>query len=299
MKKFKKLFTVIAFAASAILFTGCNITINPGGKKSDGQQVQTNPSLPVQPLPATGDPDTQTAPDNDYSNPAPQQNDGSGSYTAPQGVKSICAVSSSEYISYTTIDNVRAQYGDTICGVCVDQMMQNEIYARNGFRFKRDKIRNYFENVLGYTNLTKTDAEAASNFTNIEQSNIATLQKYHKERCTSSNQYIENDSNSTQASSGSVSSGSGLCPFSSSRVITRSEINSLKAQYSGPLCGQTFEQMCINEIYARHGAKFVTPSIQNYFYNSGRGFSYAGISQKEAAKNFTSTEKKNIAILQR
>lgn len=65
---------------------------------------------------------------------------------------------------------------------------------------------------------------------------------------------------------GEEGNGEYLCEYSSERLITEEDIMNLKMQQVDGLPeDHGMIQMVINEIYAKHGYKFKTESIQQYF----------------------------------
>lgn len=102
----------------------------------------------------------------------------------------------------------------------------------------------------------------------------------------SPNQQVEMQENQQEQQS-PVSSGSGYISESSSRALTDADV-----------AGMSYDdmQMAINEIYARHGRRFASESIQNYFESQSW---YSGtVAPEEFSESvFSATEAQNIQFL--
>lgn len=82
-------------------------------------------------------------------------------------------------------------------------------------------------------------------------------------------------------------------PESSSRQLTRSEINSVLSSRSGSSVSGSVAQDAVNEIYARNGYCFQNPSIRSYY--EAQPWYYADPSF--TTSDFNSVEKYNISLL--
>lgn len=82
-------------------------------------------------------------------------------------------------------------------------------------------------------------------------------------------------------------------PESSSRKLTRSEINSVLSSRSGSSVSGSVAQDAVNEIYARNGYCFRNPSIRSYY--EAQPWYYADPSF--TTSDFNSIEKYNISLL--
>lgn len=82
-------------------------------------------------------------------------------------------------------------------------------------------------------------------------------------------------------------------PESSSRKLTRSEINSVLSSRSGSSVSGSVAQDAVNEIYARNGYCFQNPSIRSYY--ESQPWYYADPSF--TTSDFNSVEKYNINLL--
>lgn len=69
----------------------------------------------------------------------------------------------------------------------------------------------------------------------------------------------------TESTKPASSSGGVLFPDSSTRYLTDSEISAKFKSMSGSPLSSSYGQDAVNEIYARHGYIFTTPSIRSYY----------------------------------
>ena len=92
-----------------------------------------------------------------------------------------------------------------------------------------------------------------------------------------------------------------ICEFATSRLINNKDMKKIMSKdYPGLPGDRSIQQMVINEMYARHGYKFTTESIQEYF--DGKEW-YRDIEDYESDMNIiydemSSIEKENIDFLQ-
>ncbi len=111
---------------------------------------------------------------------------------------------------------------------------------------------------------------------------------------------FSDDITGTEETSTTNNSDEYLCSYSSERLITDSDIETLKAGDYGDLPGdRNWAQMMINEIYARHGYYFDTDEVRNYFQEKSW---YSEIDQYESDQDavcseMTQIEKDNIEKL--
>lgn len=98
-----------------------------------------------------------------------------------------------------------------------------------------------------------------------------------------------------------LDSANYLCSFSSEREMKKSDVKDIIKKNKETLPkGKSMPQMLINEIYARHGCKFETKEVQEYFDKKDW---YKDLSEYESDKGkiydeMSKTEKKNIKLLQ-
>lgn len=128
-----------------------------------------------------------------------------------------------------------------LAGMTADevQMAINEIYARHHRKFVLEDVQAYFNSKSWYSGLIEADDFDVSVMNVYESANINLMVNYldtHDFSSSSSSEYI--------------------LPQSSSSYLTWSDISGMDADTL---------QMAINEIYARHGRRFNTASIQAYF----------------------------------
>ena len=93
---------------------------------------------------------------------------------------------------------------------------------------------------------------------------------------------VEDPTKQTQAQSGSY-----ILPQSSERLLTDSDVD-----------GMSYEelQMAINEIYARHGRKFSSQSVQNYF--DGQSWYQGSVEPDDFSDSvFSQIESQNVLFL--
>lgn len=102
-----------------------------------------------------------------------------------------------------------------------------------------------------------------------------------------------NNGSNNNANGYSSSSSDFIFPDSSVRQLSRSEINSVLSSRTGASVSGSYAQDAINEIYARNGYCFQTPSIRSYYeskpwYHADPSFTTG---------DFNSVEKYNINLL--
>ncbi|MBQ6613148.1 MAG: YARHG domain-containing protein [Alistipes sp.] len=136
---------------------------------------------------------------------------------------------SSRYISESDL------YGMSLADL---RIMRNEIYARHGYIFKTQEMKQYFAQQSWYRPIS-----ANVTLSQIEQHNVSVIKAYESKL-----------SRSNTKSSNGV--GVGLYPFTSTRKLTYSDIAHLSAYEL---------RIMRNEIYARHGYIFKTQDMREYF----------------------------------
>lgn len=95
--------------------------------------------------------------------------------------------------------------------------------------------------------------------------------------------------------------GDWLCEFSASRAITDADMSAIISANPGPMPeNKPVGQMVINEMYARHGYSFQTPSIQAYFDAKEwyRAINTRNPDMNQIYSGMSAIEKQNIAFLQ-
>ncbi|MCD7736344.1 MAG: YARHG domain-containing protein [Lachnospiraceae bacterium] len=129
-----------------------------------------------------------------------------------------------------------------LAGMTADevQMAINEIYARHHRKFVLEDVQAYFNSKSWYSGTIEADAFDVSVMNIYESANINLMVNYLDTHDFSSNS----------------SSSEYIFPQSASGYLTNSDIAGMTADEL---------QMAINEIYARHGRRFNTQSIQDYF----------------------------------
>lgn len=92
-----------------------------------------------------------------------------------------------------------------------------------------------------------------------------------------------------------------LCPYSSSRLITKQDMTGLMAQYPNYLFpGQrSVAQMIVNEMYARYGYEFKDEELKNYFeqYYWYSSIWYRNPNMDSIYPQMSAIEKKNVDFL--
>jgi len=120
------------------------------------------------------------------------------------------------------------------------QMAINEIYARHHRTFYLDDVQEYFDSKSWYSGFIDPDDFDVSVMNIYESANINLMVDY-----------LANHDFSADASADEY-----ILPTSSTAYLTSSDLTGMTADEL---------QMAINEIYARHGRRFSTASIQEYF----------------------------------
>ncbi|MCD7818582.1 MAG: YARHG domain-containing protein [Lachnospiraceae bacterium] len=130
-----------------------------------------------------------------------------------------------------------------LAGMTADevQMAINEIYARHHRKFILDDVQAYFNSKSWYSGLIEADDFDVSVMNIYESANITLMVEYL---------------DTHDFSSDITNSSEYIFPQSATAYLTSSDISGMTADEL---------QMGINEIYARHGRKFNTESIQAYF----------------------------------
>ena len=145
---------------------------------------------------------------------------------------------------------------------------RNEIYARHGYRFKKSKYRNFFENKTWYTPGSFSTGELNS----IEWYNMDLIKSMEIEYGLLSG----STSSSSSSSNSSASNNSYIFSSSSKKKLTDSQLKNLSLTKLG---------IARNEILARHGYVFKTSYYKKYFKNqkwySAGGYSSSKLSSIE------------------
>lgn len=197
----------------------------------------------------------------------------------------IISDSDTRYISYSEIKNMSAQ---VIC------YAKNEIYARNGRKFQSKELQNYFNEQYWYYGTINPDAFSASYLNQYETANVDLLDQREKELVSGgyvldTNGYSYDPVYAYSAIWSYAGFDDGcVVPDSSSRYMTPGEIKML-----------TLQEICYakNEIYARHGRKFQSQELTDYF--NSKSWYYGYIEPNDfSASVFNSYETANIDMLQ-
>lgn len=162
-------------------------------------------------------------------------------------------------------------YRDTM-GLGERELMlaRNEIYARHGRKFLDADVRSYFESQSWYRGTVDSADFNESILSYIEKANIEFI-KDEERGLTDTNSY----------------DGDYVIAESSSRRLTDSDL----AGFSGRQL-----ELARNEIYARHGRKFLSTDLQEYFYS--KSWYLAQYEPEEFSESFLSDiEKYNIEII--
>lgn len=118
-------------------------------------------------------------------------------------------------------------------------LARNEIYARHGRKFSDNDVRTYFEAQSWYQGTIDPTDFSESVFSDIEKKNI---------------EYLKEAENKLTGSASPESDY--MIPASSSRRLTESDFAGLSNRQL---------ELARNEIYARHGRKFHSQDLQEYF----------------------------------
>lgn len=171
----------------------------------------------------------------------------------------------SSYACLTTSDLTGMTYDEV-------QMAINEIYARHHRLFDTDSIQEYFDSKSWYSGWIEPEDFDASVMNVYESANLALLVNYRD----------THDFDSDGATDSEY-----ILPDSSSSYLTASDIAGMTADEL---------QLAINEIYARHGRKFNTASIQDYF--NSKSWYYGTVEPEDFDVSvLNSYENANIALL--
>ncbi|MCD8336597.1 MAG: YARHG domain-containing protein [Lachnospiraceae bacterium] len=177
----------------------------------------------------------------------------------------------SEYIFETSASSYLTE--SDLSGLTADevQMAINEIYARHHRRFYLDEVQEYFDSKSWYYGFIEPDDFDTSVMNVYESANIELMVDYL------ANHDFSADSLTDEY----------ILPTSSTAYLTASDLTGMTADEL---------QMAINEIYARHGRKFSTASIQEYFNSKSW---YTGTVSPEAFDTsvLNSYENANISLL--
>lgn len=153
------------------------------------------------------------------------------------------------------------------------KIMRNEIFARYGYIFKTNDMKEYFAGQSWYR---PTAADVTGKLTAIEKKNVELIKK------------VESGQIATTPPKPLVpsSNAAGLYPEASARILNGSELS-----------GMTTKQLSImrNEIFARHGYIFKTTDMKEYF---GRQSWYRP-SASDVSSVLTVIEKQNIETIKK
>lgn len=156
------------------------------------------------------------------------------------------------------------------------RLMRNAIFARHGYKFKSADLKEYFS---GFDWYVPKYADVQDRLSAIETKNIAFIKKY------------EGSSSSDKSSTvvGSLSNVGFTDDYSDIvcyRKLTHSDLSGLsKSQL----------RILRNTIYARHGRKFKSADLRNYF---NRFSWYNGLYDEISTSSLSDIEKHNITLIQ-
>ncbi len=143
------------------------------------------------------------------------------------------------------------------------RIARNEIYARHGRRFESQDLQNYFDSKSWYNGTIAPEDFNNNVLSDIELKNIALIEDVE-------------------------SNGMYILPESSTRVYSQSELDGLtKAEL----------RLARNEIYARHGRKFDSQDLQDYF-NSQPWYNGTIAPEDFDPSVLSSIEQQNIAAIE-
>ncbi|MDO4542053.1 MAG: YARHG domain-containing protein [Bacillota bacterium] len=150
--------------------------------------------------------------------------------------------------------------------------IRNEIYARHGYMFKKEKWQNYF---AGFSWYTPDPSFSTSMFNEVENANIATIVAYEK------SMGWRGDSAPANYSNAAIS---GYLWPTNTCYITEADLEN----YS-----QDEVAAIRNEIYARHGYMFNKEKWQNYFAE----FSWYTPNPSFSTSMFNEVENANLSTI--
>lgn len=164
------------------------------------------------------------------------------------------------------------------------RLMKNAIYARHGYIFKSDDLKEYFEKYSWYS---PKYADVNQYLSPLEQKNIAYITKYGGGAAATASK--------PTAASASKSSSNKLQNITF--AYDYSDIVCYQKLTRADLAGLSKAELRIlrNTIYARHGRKFKSADLRNYF----NGFSwYNGVYDEVSPNSLSSVEKHNLSLIQ-
>jgi len=143
------------------------------------------------------------------------------------------------------------------------QMAINEIYARHGYIFRDPSLQQYFNSLSWYTGTTPANQFNSSVLSATEKQNIELLMKEE------------------------TKSPDFIIPDSSTRLLEKYELVILTPENL---------QTAINEIYGRHGYKFTTAGIAEWF--NSKSWYHGTVDASSFNENvFSSIEKQNLELM--
>lgn len=158
------------------------------------------------------------------------------------------------------------------------RLMRNAMFAKHGYKFKSKDLQEYFANFSWYTP-RYNDVNHLLNA--VEKKNIATIQKFE---------------------GGGATAGGGSKSTGSLRNVGFTDDYSDIVCYTwltdSDVAGLSSSQLRIlrNTIYARHGRKFKSADLRNYF----SGFSwYTPLYDEISPNSLSDTERHNITLIQK
>lgn len=271
---------LVSMVLAVMLLTvpGCGLIASklPRVKLEPPSSESAQSAPPASSAPATAEKPTEK-PVTPAAEPSPEPQVIHGTLPRPAG-------GSSGGVRYVPVGAQRTLTTGDLSGLSKWQLdvLRNEIYAAHGRSFDRSDLQHYFE---GKTWYHPDSGFSEARLSSLEKRNAALIADYQQRH----GQASSNSSGRRRRSSGSGSQWSTtgfVLPFSSSRVVTSSDLSGL--------AGWQLD-IARNEIYARHGRPFKRSDLREYFngqawYNEDAGFSEGRLS---------SLEKRNAAFMAR
>lgn len=161
------------------------------------------------------------------------------------------------------------------------RLMRNAMFAKHGYKFKSEDLQEYFANFSWYTPLY---SDVSSMLSAVEKKNIAFIQKFEGGGSTASSSSGKSKSTGSLRNIGFTHDYSDIVCH---QWLTDSDVAGLS---SAEL------RILRNTIYARHGRKFKSADLRNYF----SGFSWYSPRYDEISESSLSeTERHNIMLIKK
>lgn len=159
------------------------------------------------------------------------------------------------------------------------RIMRNAIFARHGYKFNSPDLLEYFESFIWYE---PKYSDVSNSLSSIEKENVAFIQKYEKRRIESSPSTLLNIPNIQQE----------ILIEDFSRIISNIRLSDTDVAK----LNKSQLRLLRNTIYARHGRKFKSTDLQEYFQQFPW---YHGIYEEILSEDLSDIEKHNITIIQK